>query len=333
MPPTRRRLQALERNTGFRAAWLEKALRLQEVLVAIQNDRRLKGVLALKGGTALNLGYLGLARLSVDLDFNYVRPVDREAMLAERPELEARVERIAVSLGYAMRLLSRGHAATLWSLGYTTAFRGPDALRTEVNYLHRIPLFGVRDVPSLTLDGVSTLTFMAVSPEELVGGKLKALVERAAPRDLFDVYRYALTPIEGLDPMRLRIAFVILTATMVADVREVTPEGVLASVTEQDIRNKLLPTLRRSDPVDRNTMVRVAMPILRDLLGLSFEERAFLDAVMRGRMEPAHLTPDSELQARISQHPALRWKVENISAYVAGERPPRGRRRGRPRHG
>ena len=102
-------------------------------------------------------------------------------------------------------------------------------------------------------------------------------------------------------------------------------------LSEEDVRNDLLPNLRRTDPVDQNTMVKVTMPILHDLLSWSFEERAFLDAVMEGRIEPAHLTSDPELQARISQHPALRWKIENISAHFRGERPPRGRRRGRPR--
>jgi predicted nucleotidyltransferase component of viral defense system len=47
----------------------------------------LHGRLALKGGTALNLGYLELARLSIDLDFNYIGNPGREEMLAERPQL------------------------------------------------------------------------------------------------------------------------------------------------------------------------------------------------------------------------------------------------------
>jgi hypothetical protein len=40
----------------------------------------------LKGGTALNLFYLDLARLSVDIDLSYVAHIDREAMLADRPD-------------------------------------------------------------------------------------------------------------------------------------------------------------------------------------------------------------------------------------------------------
>jgi hypothetical protein len=43
----------------------------------------LRGKLALKGGTALNLFYLGLKRLSVDIDLNYIGHVDRDGMLAE----------------------------------------------------------------------------------------------------------------------------------------------------------------------------------------------------------------------------------------------------------
>jgi hypothetical protein len=45
-------------------------------------------VLALKGGTALNLMFGSPARLSVDLDFNYIGQEDREGMQADRPEVE-----------------------------------------------------------------------------------------------------------------------------------------------------------------------------------------------------------------------------------------------------
>ncbi|HXN21293.1 MAG TPA: nucleotidyl transferase AbiEii/AbiGii toxin family protein [Candidatus Dormibacteraeota bacterium] len=44
----------------------------------------LRNKLVLKGGTALNLFYLDLARLSVDIDLNYI---GREEMLSERPDV------------------------------------------------------------------------------------------------------------------------------------------------------------------------------------------------------------------------------------------------------
>jgi predicted nucleotidyltransferase component of viral defense system len=50
---------------------LEKVLRLSEILRFINTNELLRGKLALKGGTAINLIYSDLPRLSVDVDLDY----------------------------------------------------------------------------------------------------------------------------------------------------------------------------------------------------------------------------------------------------------------------
>ena len=69
--------RATANATGFEADNLEKLLRLRELLTEFHKHPFLRGKLVLKGGTALNLFYLDLARLSVDIDLNYVAHVDR----------------------------------------------------------------------------------------------------------------------------------------------------------------------------------------------------------------------------------------------------------------
>jgi predicted nucleotidyltransferase component of viral defense system len=69
----------LARDTGFSADNLEKVLRLRELLTELYKHPFLQAKLALKGGTALNLFYFDLARLSVDIDLNYIAHIDREA--------------------------------------------------------------------------------------------------------------------------------------------------------------------------------------------------------------------------------------------------------------
>ena len=72
----------------FRVEVLEKVVRLMGVLGGVRDHPFLKGKLALKGGTALNLFIFDLPRLSVDIDLNYVGAGDREAMVEERPMIE-----------------------------------------------------------------------------------------------------------------------------------------------------------------------------------------------------------------------------------------------------
>src|SRR5260221_13513926 len=81
------RFHALPKATGFQADNLEKLLRLRELLTEFHKHPFLRDKLVLKGGTALNLFYLDLARLSVDIDLNYIAHIDREEMLRERPDI------------------------------------------------------------------------------------------------------------------------------------------------------------------------------------------------------------------------------------------------------
>ena len=57
----------------------------------------------LKGGTALNLFFFDLPRLSVDIDLNYIGQLDRQEMLLERPEVEKALEAIFQREGLSIR--------------------------------------------------------------------------------------------------------------------------------------------------------------------------------------------------------------------------------------
>ena len=60
---------------------LEKVVRLSEVLDYINGNPIMKGCLALKGGTAINLTVFHLPRLSVDIDLDFCSEGNRDEML------------------------------------------------------------------------------------------------------------------------------------------------------------------------------------------------------------------------------------------------------------
>ncbi len=81
-------LEYLERcsvESGFQVAALEMVVRLGELAGEVMRHPFLGRVLALKGGSALNLCFAPPQRLSVDLDFNYIGHVERQKMLEDRP--------------------------------------------------------------------------------------------------------------------------------------------------------------------------------------------------------------------------------------------------------
>ena len=76
--PSTQTLQRIASETGYQVGTLEKVIRLLDILQEVARDRVLSERLALKGGTALNVFHLGLDRLSVDIDLNYVgRVIER----------------------------------------------------------------------------------------------------------------------------------------------------------------------------------------------------------------------------------------------------------------
>jgi predicted nucleotidyltransferase component of viral defense system len=71
---------------GFRPEMVEKVIRLLLVLDRIANHRFLDSRMCLHGGTALNVFVLGLPRLSVDIDLNYVADKSQMAEVLRSPK-------------------------------------------------------------------------------------------------------------------------------------------------------------------------------------------------------------------------------------------------------
>ena len=196
-PPTVQTLQRLAAETGYRLDTLEKVLRLLELLDEIAQDPLLSQRLALKGGTALNVFYLDLDRLSVDIDLNYVGALDLAAMERERLEVDAAIDRLFASQGYGVRRRPTGHAGGKWLARYTSVLGGNASLELDLNYMARQPLFGAVRMESCTLGRAGTGRVLVLDLHEIVAGKIVALFDRGAARDLFDVRR--ILAIEGLD--------------------------------------------------------------------------------------------------------------------------------------
>ena len=121
-------------NTGFRPDILEKVWRLMAILDGINLHPFLKDRLVLKGGTALNLFFFDLPRLSIDIDLNYVGNVDREAMLVERPQVEEALERIFQQEGLSIRRIPKKHAGGKWQLRYASALGSNGNLDVDLEF-------------------------------------------------------------------------------------------------------------------------------------------------------------------------------------------------------
>ena len=126
---------------------------------------------------------------------NYVGALDLAAMERERPEVDAAIDRLFASHGDGVRRRPAGHAGGKWLARYASALGGNVSLELGLNYMARQPLCGAARMESRILGRVGTGRVLVL--HEIEAGKIVALFDRGAARDLFDVRR--ILAIEGLD--------------------------------------------------------------------------------------------------------------------------------------
>lgn len=86
-------LGRMAKDMGFVRDTLEKVYRLADVLKFMEEDELLSKSIALKGGTAINLTIFDLPMLSVDIDLDYCKSIEREEMLADREVITDRINK------------------------------------------------------------------------------------------------------------------------------------------------------------------------------------------------------------------------------------------------
>ena len=318
--PSAQTLQRIAAETRLPAATLEKVLRLLDVLQAIAEDRDLKTRMALKGGTALNVFHLRLDRLSVDIDLNYVGAVDRAAMEADRPLVDEALLRLLEAQGYQVRRQPPGHAGGKWVARYGSALGGGASIEVDLNYMARGPLFGVQTMTSTPLGGVSATGIAVLDLHEVVAGKLVALLDRRAARDLFDARRILET--QTLDWSLVRVGVLAWGAAGRRDWREASLDDIGGD--PRELRQKLAICLPQdffeaAGGVDR--WIADSVAICRAGLAPLFErtvgEAAFLDRLLdAGEVDPSGLAASDAVKARVAAMPMLAWKSQNVRTHL-----------------
>lgn len=278
----------------------ETYLRTARLLTQVAPSVFVDDTFALKGGTAINLFYRDLPRLSVDLDLVLRdHTVPRVAALAQ---IDAGIRQMAT------RLRARGFTtrAPISADGETKLVVQRDGItvKIEVNTVMRGTVQPVQSTP-LTARASdilqADLDLPVASLADVYGGKLAAAMDRQHPRDLFDVQQ--LFAHEGITPA-IRRAFVVYVASHNRPVHE------LLFPADQDIELAYTGSFAgmTSEPVSLADLLNVRARMMSELQsGLDADERAFLLSLVAGQ-------PEWDLLgvAHVSQLPAVRWKLHNL---------------------
>jgi predicted nucleotidyltransferase component of viral defense system len=305
-------LTRLAAEHGFQVPALEKVIRLGDLLAEFSRNPLLRDGLLLKGGSALNLCFGALRRLSVNLDFNYARAEGRDEMLADRPEVERAIYRIADTRAYQVQASADEHAGRKLFLRYQAASGTPDRIEVDVNYLHRVPLATPIEKTCWQPGQYPAPQARLVGMEELAVGKLCALLDRVAPRDLYDAVGLPELARQVWAAPRFRGVFMALAGTLPHPVYSYTAVP-LDRVSDAAIREQLYPMLRGGEALPSPAALRQgAWAVVEPFLRLTDREREFTDRLQVGELRAELLFPDDEQTARrVSRHPGLLWKVQN----------------------
>jgi predicted nucleotidyltransferase component of viral defense system len=307
-------LQKIAQPTGFLVDSLQKQMTLLDLLREISRHPLLRKKFALKGGTAINLFWFPLPRLSVDIDLNYVGSPDRSIMLEERPHLEEQMKKLIESRGISVEHAPTDeHAGGKWRLRAPSALGGNFTLELDLNYLMRIPVSGIHEKQPHSLDEDYTFQFNSVGFEELFAGKIKALLERSAARDLFDVSMLSRTSLK-YDVSSLRKITILFGVTSKKDWRQMDFRTIDA-IDQKIIDDELTPLLRLNEKPGLEEMKSKAKKILGPIFDYTEKEKKFLERFLNeGKYEP-ELLFEKERVERIKNHPAVLWKLQNLRKF------------------
>jgi len=297
-------ISQLSEKTGFRPDSLQRQVTLIDLLREINRHPLLGRNFALKGGTAINVFWFQLPRLSVDIDLNYIGSAEREVMLKDRPMLEQEMKKLIQSRGISVENAPADeHAGAKWRLRAPSAFGGNFTLEVDLNYLMRVPVYGVEKRKPYPFHGDFIFECSTVSFEELLAGKIKALLDRSAARDLYDVYKLS----EGsilYDAAQLRKAVILFGLTCDDDWRG-KDLRTIDGINQKMIDDQLNPLLRSNEPTDLGRLKKATKRFLSDLLRYDESEHRFMDRFLdEGVYEPELIYENERQAGSLKRHPA-----------------------------
>ena len=279
-----------------RERYVDQVRLLVDLLPAVATEEDF----ALKGGTAINLFYRDLPRLSVDVDLTFLPSKARVQSLAD---IDVAMDRIAkagskVRGVTATRIAGGGGGATR-----VLFRRGSATVKVETSPVTRGVVFEpeTKRVTPTVEDEFGFAETKLVAFEDLYAGKLHAALDRQHPRDLFDVK--LLYENEGITDDLFR-AFLVYVASSSRPPHELLNPNLapLTNVFEVEFSGMTVDAVSVAEL--EHERVRLIEDVQSRLTGNAAQ---FLRTLVEG--EPDF---DAIDLASAADLPAVQWKLQNI---------------------
>ena len=280
----------------------ERYVEQVRLLLGVLPDVAGEDAFALKGGTAINLFYRDMPRLSVDIDLTYLPAAhDRETSLREIDESLDRI--VGAIAGRNPRLAVRRMAGGGGGDTRISVRQGRVEIKIETSPVTRGTVASpvTMSASDAVIERFGFAEANVVAFEDLYGGKLHAALDRQHPRDLFDVQ--LLYENEGLTDDLFRV-FLVYVASSGRPIHEVLAPN--AHFDEALYKTEFAEMT--VEPVARDTLVATQTRLHRDIgARLTGGVGAFLLSLHDAE-------PDFDLIGlpTAGELPAVRWKLLNL---------------------
>lgn len=310
-------IENISKETGFIQSTLEKVERLIRILEWMNSDEKLNKLLALKGGTAINTAVFNFPRLSVDIDLDLTENFKKEEMIQERENIHNLIVNYLNTNDYKINLEKSKNVYALDSIvvEYVDIKGNIDNIKIEINYMNRVHILETKKIKvSTDVFKDKHLIIHCIHPIEIYAAKLCALLNRTTARDLYDVYTLSKYDLFDNDEKKLLRQCFMLEYIAVNDykLKDMKIDNI-EKLKRQDIKTKLLPTLKDRNPKKSNVdeMKKAVREYLKDIIVIDDNIKEFYDKFKKGIYEPQLLFEDKEIIERIKEHPMIIWKLSN----------------------
>lgn len=289
---------------------LEISNRLGTIASHIFQNIELSKMLLLKGGFAVQL-YLGeFKRLFFDIDFDTYSPLRESMMDVSKIKLREQLLASMEQLGYyEVSNKSRfSYSLDSYQFPYYLSNGTINYAKIEINYSFGSHLY----VPTLKqivkpLFAVHS-DFKLVNLEELIGMKLKALLDRGAVKDLYDLY-YLINQFPCLDLEKIKKAY-IFYFVLACPQNQLCNYTKIHEITNKDMIRGLYPLIEKQSNPKLEQMKDCVLSFTHDLLNYHAEERYFIEQFYQGNFVPEYLFSDDITIEHALSNPIAQWKTK-----------------------
>lgn len=306
MEYSRKDIEELAKKSCFLKDNLEKVLRLSDLLDLIFSSP-IGENLALKGGTAINFAYFNLPRLSIDIDLDYIQ-LSREKMMKDRGIIKKSLREMVEIEGYSISDKSKEHfALDSYVLNFINNAGNRDNIKVEINYLNRVHLYEKQKIRIKTPLFESNTDIGIVNKYDLFGSKISALINRAKPRDLYDINKMIENDM-NMDVEELKKSAIFYA--LLGGARNFNEDtfSIIDEITEKEINRMLKPLLKKNDRFNYIDAKNKTKDFLNRLFVLSEREEEFIYNFEKGSYSP-ELLITKNMNPDIVFHPMAQWKI------------------------